>query len=58
MRLRDDVQDLKFRMTQVESDIAGLRGMVASVQGRLDRLELRVERIERRLDLIEPAHGK
>jgi predicted nuclease with TOPRIM domain len=56
-RLRDDMQDVKFRLTALEQEAAWIRGAMASIQGRLDRLELRVERIERRLDLIEPAHG-
>ena len=44
--LREDVGDLKRRLTGVEEGLAG-------VNRRLDRLDGRVERIERRLDLAE-----
>ena len=47
--LRDDVRDLKVRMTSLEEGIVG-------VQRRIDRLEMRVERIERRLDLVDTPH--
>jgi hypothetical protein len=48
-RTRDDILDLKVRMTAVEEGLAG-------VNRRLDRLEVRVDRIERRLDLSEAPH--
>jgi len=48
-RTRDDILDLKIRMTAVEEGLAG-------VNRRLDRLELRVDRIDRRLDLSEAPH--
>ncbi len=44
--LREDVGDLKRRMTGVEEGLAG-------VNHRLERLDERVGRIERRLDLAE-----
>jgi archaellum component FlaC len=44
--LREDVGDLKRRMTGVEEGLAG-------VNRRLDRLDERAGRIERRLDLAE-----
>ena len=44
--LREDVGDLKRRMTGVEDGIAG-------VNRRLERLDERVGRIEQRLDLAE-----
>ncbi|MEQ9333204.1 hypothetical protein [Thalassobaculum sp.] len=44
--LREDVGDLKRRLTGVEEGLAG-------VNRRLDRLDGRVERIERRLDPAE-----
>lgn len=44
--MRDDIADLKRRMTGVEEGLAG-------VNRRLDRLDGRVERIERHLDLAE-----
>jgi hypothetical protein len=48
-RTRDDILDLKVRMTAVEEGPAG-------VNRQLDRLEVRVDRIERRLDLSEAPH--
>ncbi|WP_020185827.1 hypothetical protein [Methylopila sp. 73B] len=48
-RTRDDIVDLKVRMTAVEEGLAG-------VNRRLDRLEIRVDRIERRLELSDVAH--
>jgi archaellum component FlaC len=48
-RTRDDILDLKVRMTAVGEGLAG-------VNRRLDRLEVRVDRIERRLDLSEAPH--
>jgi archaellum component FlaC len=44
--MREEIGDLKRRMTGVEEGLAG-------VNRRLDRLDGRVERIERRLDLAE-----
>ena len=44
--LREDLGDLKRRMTGVEEGLVG-------VNRRLDRLDGRVERIERRLELTE-----
>lgn len=44
--LREDIGDLKRRVTGVEEGLAG-------VNRRLDRLDGRVERIERRLNLAE-----
>ncbi len=42
--VRDDVQDLKLRVTNVEEGLAG-------VNRRLDRLDARMSRIERRYGL-------
>lgn len=42
---RDDVRDIKIRMTGVEEGLAG-------VNRRLDRIEDRVKHIETRLDLV------
>jgi predicted nuclease with TOPRIM domain len=44
--MRDDIQDLKIRMTHVEEGLAG-------VNRRLDRLDVRVDRLERRLELAD-----
>jgi hypothetical protein len=46
---REDIRDLKGRMTHVEEGLAG-------VNRRIDRVELRLDRIERRLDLVDTAH--
>ncbi len=48
--IADDLGDIKVRMTQVETNLAG-------VHRRLDRLDLRLERIERRLELIVSPYG-
>lgn len=44
--MREDIADLKRRMTGVEEGLAG-------VNRRLDRLDGRMERVERRLELSE-----
>lgn len=44
--LRDDMRDLKVRVTNVEENLA-------AVQRRLDRVDDRLERIEKRLDLVD-----
>jgi len=44
--MRDDVRDLKVRVTAVEEGLAG-------VNRRIDRLEARQDRIERRLELVD-----
>jgi hypothetical protein len=55
--IREDVRELKHRMSTVEQQISNLAASeashYASLSTRLDRLETRVERIERRLDLVE-----
>jgi len=56
MRLvRDDLGNIKVRMTGVEAEIAYVRLGVAELNGRMDRLDARLDRIERRLDLTEDA---
>jgi len=56
-QLRDDMREVKFRLTSVEVAVANLASMemshYATTADRLDRLTARVERIERRLDLQE-----
>jgi uncharacterized protein YdcH (DUF465 family) len=58
-RLTDDSQDLKHRMTSLESQVANLAATeanhYASLAVRLDRLTDRVDRLERRLDIGEPV---
>jgi len=58
--IREDVREIKQRLTSLESALAGLRrdnvnlyGDVIDQQSRYDRLVERVERIERRLGLAD-----
>jgi len=55
--LRDDVRELKTRMTTVDHQIASLTatiaGNYAGTATRLDRMEVRIEHIERRLGLAD-----
>lgn len=60
--LRDEVREVKHRLTALEITVAGVKrdmahlaeGM-ALMSSRMDRLEERVERIERRLDIVPAA---
>jgi septal ring factor EnvC (AmiA/AmiB activator) len=56
--VKDDVREIKSRLTSLEAAVAGLRrdsaqlfGDVVDTHARYDRLVERVERLERRLDL-------
>jgi archaellum component FlaC len=49
--LRDDVREIKRRMTAVEVQLANVHSDFAGQSGRIDRIEDRLERIERRLDI-------
>ena len=56
--IKEDVREIKQRLTSLETAVAGLRrdnanlySNVIDQQARYDRLAERVERIERRLDL-------
>lgn len=55
--LRDDMQDLKQRMTTVEIAVGNAAASeathYASLSARLDRYNDRLERLERRLDLVD-----
>lgn len=53
--LRDDVREIKVRMTNVEQAIAHQAVVTAQVQVSIDRLSTRVERIVQRLSLVHPA---
>jgi hypothetical protein len=56
MRLvRDDLGNIKVRMTGVEAEMGYVRMSLAELNGRMDRLDTRLDRIERRLDLVEDA---
>jgi predicted nuclease with TOPRIM domain len=51
--LREDMREVKTRLSILENQYAILTNQYAAVSTRLDRLDARVERIERRLDLFE-----
>jgi hypothetical protein len=51
--IRNDVDDLKLRMTAVEHHLGQQQVQLAAINGRIDRLDERVGRIERRLELVE-----
>lgn len=51
--LSDDMKDVKYRLTSLESQVAGLHGDLALIHGRIDRLETRFDRIERRLEISD-----
>ena len=51
-RMAADIQDLKHRMTSLETQFAGMRVDMAYLAQRIDRVEMRLERLERRMDLI------
>jgi hypothetical protein len=55
--VRDDLADLKHRMTTLEFSVGNLAAIEAShyagQSGRLDRVDARLEWIERRLELAE-----
>ncbi|MBN9510154.1 MAG: hypothetical protein J0I21_13700 [Alphaproteobacteria bacterium] len=53
--LRDDVREIKRRMTAVEVQLANVHSDFAGQSGRIDRIEDRLERIERRLDIAPVA---
>ena len=46
--MREDIRDIKVRLTGVEQGLAG-------VNRQLDRMEIRIDRIERRLEIAD-AH--
>ncbi|MER2527518.1 MAG: hypothetical protein ABTR07_06290 [Candidatus Competibacter denitrificans] len=58
--IKEDVREIKQRLTSLEAAVAGLRrdnanlyGDVIDQHARYDRLAERIERIERRLDLAD-----
>jgi len=55
--IRDDMADMKSRMTTLEFTVGNLMAVEAShyagQSGRLDRVDARLERIERRLELAD-----
>jgi len=48
--IKNDVGDMRLRMTATEEHLPTLVMSTAGINHRLDRLSTRVERIERRLD--------
>jgi len=52
-RFENDMQDLKVRMSSIESQLTTLRTDVTHVLHRMDRMDERLLRIERRLDLAD-----
>ncbi len=54
----EDLQDIKHRMTSLESKVAILAGDMANLTHRLDLVDTRGQRIGHRLDLVgAPAAG-
>jgi hypothetical protein len=51
--MKEDISDMKLRVTATEDHLATLVMSVAGINHRLDRMDGRIERIERRLDLTE-----
>ena len=49
--MREDVADLKLRMSAVETHLGQIQIQVVGLNGRMDRFDERLTRIERRLDL-------
>jgi uncharacterized coiled-coil protein SlyX len=52
---REDMRELKVRMTSVEHGLAAFNQTLALQSRRIERVEVRLERIEGRLDIVE--HG-
>jgi len=48
---REDVREVKSRITSLEHSVAGIYSGIAELNGRHDRILSRIERIERRLEL-------
>jgi hypothetical protein len=60
--IRDDLTDVKQRLTSLDVKFASLRSEVALLHGdyagqslRIDRIDQRLERIEKRLDLVDAS---
>ena len=49
--VRDDMREVKGRLTLLGVSVANLHGDFAGQSSRIDRVENRLERIEQRLDL-------
>jgi tetrahydromethanopterin S-methyltransferase subunit G len=53
--LRDDMRDVKTRLSSIEGRLAHSSADHATQSLRIDRLEDRLERIEHRLDIHDPT---
>ena len=51
--LREDMRDVKRRLSSLEMAVSQVHGDFSGQSMRIDRLEHRLERIEHRLDLSE-----
>ena len=51
--MRDDIADMKVRLSSTERHIGEVQVQLAALNGRMDRFEERLGRIERRLDLVD-----
>jgi septal ring factor EnvC (AmiA/AmiB activator) len=51
--MRDDIADMKVRLSSTERHIGEVQVQLAALNGRMDRVEERLGRIERRLDLVD-----
>jgi len=53
--IKDDVGDLKVRMTNVEIQIGHILTSTGQLNGRMDRIDQRISHIETRLDINDTA---
>ena len=53
--LRDDMRDVKQRLTSLEMKVGILHADLANQSARMDRIDSRLERVETRLGLVENA---
>ena len=51
--MRDDIADLKIRMSATERHLGEIQMQFGAVNARMDRVDERLGRIERRLDLVD-----
>jgi predicted nucleic acid-binding Zn-ribbon protein len=52
--MKEDIGDVKLRLTATEEHLSTLIMSTSGINHRLDRMDTRIERIEKRLDLTEP----
>lgn len=51
-RLDQDMQDIKFRVGQIERQVAGIHETLAHHSSLFDRVDDRLSKIEKQLDLV------